>query len=402
MRCKVEITDNAPREDYNRQVSYRDSTENSESRQLCPVKVTGIQAQRKIWTGGEVPVYITLANYVNHEKIAKVILQDYTKNVLIGEREVVLPPLTSKTLTFSWKTRGFSLGEHVLHAEAIADPEPYYEHGSVSMGRTERTRRVDADVSYPRRRPDGELQEIVYEAEEILRRVEQEWEDASAACERATDEAEHIVAEADAQAQEKIRKTHVEAEGEAQAILDGAYEQVDGLIYDTETVRKQADEYRYRVESEAEAKAEALWEQVLAQAEGEALQIKDHALAYAEELLAEVQKQLEAAKALRQLARDLADIAEDGTEKSDYDVPADEPPVADTTDETEKPRAQGQAEAEAEQTCAQGQAEAEAVPEPESSQEKHRRLNLRWYHAIVALAIIAAAVMLSVGLNYLV
>jgi vacuolar-type H+-ATPase subunit H len=386
MRCKVEITDNAPREDYSRQVSYRNSTEPGESRQLCPVKVTGIQAQRKIWTGGEVPVYITLANYVNHEKIAKVILQDYTNNVLIGEKEVVLSPLASKTLTFSWKTGGFSLGEHVLHAEAIADPEPYYEHGSMYTGRTERTR-VDSDVSYPRRRHGGELQEIVYEAEEILRRVEQEWEDASAAHERATDEAERIVAEADEQAREKIRKTHVEAEGEAQEILDGAYEQVDGLIYDAETVRKQADEYRHQVESEAEAKAEAMWEQVIAQAEGEALEIKNNALAYAEELLAEVQKQLEAAKALRKLARDLADIAEDGAERSDCDMPADEP-VAETRDEVE-------------QAPVWSQAEAEAIPEPESGKDTHRRLNLRWYHSVIALALIAAAVMLSVGLNYL-
>lgn len=428
MRCRVEITNSAPREEYSRPVDYHNYTEPGDSRPITPVKVTAIQAQRKVWMGGEVPVYVTVVNYVNHEKLVEVILQDYTNNTFIGKSEVVIPPQSSKTITFQWKTRGFSLGEHVLHAEAVTDPEPYYEYDRMSTERMEQSNRINTEGNYVRRRRDNELQEIVAEAEEILRRVEQEWEDASLARDRAAAEAEHIIAEADEQAIEQSR--HVE--GKAGSIIDDAYQQADDIVQEAEMVRKQAEEYRQRIEMEAEMKAAELEDQFLAKAEGEALEIKEQAVRYAEELLAEVQKQLEAARTLRELAKDLATIAGFDTEevKDDIDNDNDNDDHGIHLSYTEKPVYDYRESSKEEPDCSieesvatepefdisdeeividtpadetepdsiHGQAHTDETPETEDKPGTPRRPFFRWQNVIMVLSVVTAAVLLSFGL----
>lgn len=435
MRCRVEITDSTPREEYIRPVEYHNYTEPGESRRVTPVKVTAIQAQRKVWLGGEVPVYVTVVNYVSHEKVVDVILQDYTNNVFIGKSQVVIPPQSSKTVTFQWKTRGFSLGEHVLHAEAITDPEPYYEYDSVTTERVERTDRPgpERERTYVRRKPDGEIYEIVSEAEDILRRVEQEWEDASRARDRAATEAEHIIAEADEQAKEQSRNV----EGKANAIIDDAFREADDIVQEAEMVKKQAEDYRHRVENETMKVVEDLEEECRTRAESEALEIKEAAMRSAEELLAEVQKQLEAARMLREMAKDLADIAGfDTTEAEDtlealtdrisdyhrreivkeekeseveefrpiqpqFDL-SDEEAVVDTPpDETETDSAENRLETDDESRddeSRDGAGEVDDAPDTDEDQGANRRNFFRWQNIIMAVSLVAAAVLLSYGL----
>ncbi len=433
MRCRVELTESAPREEYSRPVDYHNYSEPGEIRRGTPVKVTAIQAQRKVWLGGEVPVYVTVANYVNHDKVAEIILQDYTKNVFIGRSEIVIPPHSSKTATFRWKTRGFSLGEHVLHAEAISDPEPYYEYDSMTTERVDYSNRMNNEDSYVRRRRDSELQEIVAEAEEILRRVEEEWEDASVARDQATEEAEHIIAEADEQAYEQGRQT----EGQTNAIIDDAYQQADDIVQEAEMFRRQAEEYRQRVEAEAEQNAADLEEKYRSKAEGEALEIKDEAIRYAEELLAEVQKQLESARTLRELAKDLANIAGFETiEADDYiddDADSDDNKSSNIEDSdnysqetsqessneepdcvieetaaeqpefelSEEETAVDSASDEKDSDSAQDQVETDETPEAEDKPGTPRRSFFRWQNIIMVLSLVTAAVLLSFGLTSL-
>lgn len=446
MRCHVEITDSAPREEYRRPVSYHDFAESGEGRPASAVKVTGLQAQRKVWTGGEVPVYVTVTNYLDHEKVANVVLQDCTKNVLIGERELIIPAQTAKTLTFYWKTRGFSLGEHVLHAEAISDPEPYYEYDRISSSR------IDRDESYPAPRRDRELQGIISEAEEILSRVDREWEEASQVRDRATAEADRIIDEADEQAYEERRQAQRDAEARARAILDDASQQAEGILDDAEAIKRRAEDYRMQIETQASEHSTEMWEKLRQKAEGEAQQIRDQAVRDAEELMEEVRRQLEAAKAIRELAKELSGIATDDeidlpadepvteaptdeTPSTDEEPPSDDTPPADdgmlpknpggfvgfyqrhrpaaaaepATDETETedtaeagPQAEpeNQTEPETENTAG---SEAATAPEtglivvPEPSPRLRWGWSWRWYHAVIALALVAAAVMLSVG-----
>jgi vacuolar-type H+-ATPase subunit H len=443
MRCRVEITDSAPREEYRRPVSYHNFIESGEGRTTGGVRVTGIQAQRKVWTGGEVPVYVTVTNYLDHEKVANVVLQDYTKNVLVGERELILPAQTAKTLTFYWKTRGFSLGEHVLHAEAVSDPEPYYEYDHLSSSRIEQTSQMDRDEGYPAPRRDSELQGIISEAEEILRRVDQEWEEASSAHDRASAEADRILNEADEQAYEQRRQAHLAAEEKAQAILDDACQQAENILSDAEAVRKRADDYRASIDAEAAEHSTEMWEQLRQQAEGEAQQIRDEAVRNAEALMEEVRQQLEAAKTIRELARELSGIAADSDELilTDDEPAADEPVSDEPQDDGMLPKDPGgfagfyrrhrpaapETEAESDESEAETETDAgpraglendagpEAVAEessatmpedeleeaaetrPEPAPRKRRGWNWRWYHVVVALALVAAAVMLSIG-----
>jgi len=451
MRCRVEITDSAPREEYRRPVSYHNFAEPGEGRPTSAVKVTGIQAQRKVWTGGEVPVYVTVTNYLDHEKVANVVLQDYTKNVLIGERELIIPAQTAKTLTFYWKTQGFSLGDHVLHAEAVSDPEPYYEYDRISSSRIEEADRLDREGSYaapPRR--DNELQGIISEAEEILRRVDREWEEASQARDRATTEADRILDDADERAYEERRQAQRDAEDKARAILDDACQQAEGILNDAEAIKRRAEAYKTQLETDASAYSTQMWEELRRKAEGEAQQIRDEAVRNAEDLMEEVRKQLEAAKTIRELAKELSGIAAGSDE---IDLPAAEPvaeapeaeapapegtppddgilpkdptgfagfyqryrpapvaePAADETEPADAPAAEPRAEVEneaapeAENTAAEAAAQpgtgliivpaAQAAPDPETG----RGWSFRWHHAVIALALVTAAVLLSFGL----
>lgn len=452
MRCRVEITDSAPREEYNRPVSYHNFVESGEGRTAGAVKVTGIQAQRKVWTGGEVPVYVTVTNYLDHEKVANVVLQDYTKNVLIGERELIIPAQTAKTLTFYWKTRGFNLGEHVLHAEAVTDPEPYYEYDRISSSRIEQTDRLDSDEGYPAPRRDSELQGIISEAEEILRRVDREWDEATSARDRASAEADRILNDADEQAYEQRRQAHLAAEEKAQAILDDACQQAEGILNDAEAIKRRAEDYNMKIEAEAAEHSTEMWEQLRLKAEGEAQQIKDEAVRNAEELMEEVRKQLEAARTIRELAKELSGIATDSDELilAD-DEPAageqvdDEPldneplddgmlpkdpggfagfyrrhrpaPAADTPAESDtdgdngpdtEPRAELEDENEPETgtddgtnqaaaTDPQAELEEASQTQPETAPGIRWGWGWRWQHVVIALALVAAAVMLSIG-----
>ncbi len=120
MRCRVRLIDDSPQQVAPQAVQA--PAENAEPGQ--GVRVTGMAVQRRIWTGGQTPVYITVTNYSSYEKNPDIILQDNTQKVMVGRQKITIAPLSSQVVTFNWKTRGFWLGGHVLHCEAITEPDP--------------------------------------------------------------------------------------------------------------------------------------------------------------------------------------------------------------------------------------------------------------------------------------
>ncbi len=82
--------------------------------------VVDIEVKSKVKTGDMVPAYVTVCNQTANEKTVKVTLADTSEGIIIGRRTVTLLPDTSKIVRFDWKTRGFSLGDHILEAEVAA------------------------------------------------------------------------------------------------------------------------------------------------------------------------------------------------------------------------------------------------------------------------------------------
>lgn len=284
--------------------SYR-SVEHDSYRSTSPPNpasnavVTDIQTRTFIWKGSKVPVHVTVCNQGPYEETAEVILEDTSKNVLIGRQWVTLPPESSQVVTFEWKTRSFGLGNHVLYAEAIADPRPYDPQEGLCHSRTEsyyseeEVDRGDAVSEEPPPGPPAERIEALSEADQMVALAERELEEARLARE----EAEKYRSWAEDEAAEAFEAIYEQLHSAALQEL----EQAKAQRQETEALRRKAQrelEQAQAIKAEVErSRKEA--EQEAHRLEGEAAQQVEKMLAKAEAMQAEAQRQREAAQRIK-------------------------------------------------------------------------------------------------------
>jgi serine protease len=88
------------------------------------VAVTAVNAPQSVLQGDSVPVQVTVANLGNFAETCTVTLTDTTDGVQIGGPESrTLSPGETTTVEFTWDTAGSSIGDNVLTAEAVVNPE---------------------------------------------------------------------------------------------------------------------------------------------------------------------------------------------------------------------------------------------------------------------------------------
>jgi hypothetical protein len=84
--------------------------------ELRQVAITNMEVKKKILTGRNTPVYVEICNYGEEPEVVRIRLVDKTDRVFIGKRVLSIPPRSYETIHFDWKTKLFSLGDHILDA----------------------------------------------------------------------------------------------------------------------------------------------------------------------------------------------------------------------------------------------------------------------------------------------
>ena len=84
------------------------------------VTITDMEVRSRVKTGDVTPVYVTVCNQGAHQKMVEVTLTDTSENIIIGRRAVTLHPGAYREVIFNWKTKGVSLGEHILDTKVNA------------------------------------------------------------------------------------------------------------------------------------------------------------------------------------------------------------------------------------------------------------------------------------------
>ncbi len=264
------------------------------------VRVTDIQAKRKVWKGTEVPVYVTLTNYETYPKTANLTLEDTTENVFIGTQTVTIPPRTAEVVTFNWKTRIFSLGDHELYAEVIASPEQPEPLESSWRARSEMAYRqkVDYGDSQLSPRSDRQTDTALAEAYHILQEAEWYREKAEEGAAKVFNEIYDQLHSANTEELEEARASRVEAE------LAKARAQHE--LEEAEAIKAETERYAEQTRVEARQRAEETYEQLRSAAAQEAQQVRKETSQQAGEVLAEAevmktatQHELEEARASR-------------------------------------------------------------------------------------------------------
>lgn len=401
------------------------------------VKVTDIQAKHQVWKGTEVPVLVTVTNYGAYPRTVEVTLEDNTKNVFLGARTITLAPRDSQVMTFNWKTKRFSLGDHVLYAQVTSCQEQLEPPENSWRARSEKYYyETDESKSHRLSSETEELEnEALAEAYDILQMAECELEDVKSV-------------------RAEVERYREQAEEETTRTIDEVYDQLNSAtmkeLHRTRAARAEAEEARLETQREldmaeairekvehtteqivveAREKADKLYPQLLLEAEQQAKGLREESsrqsamiLAEAEEARLKAQSELDAAEALRNRVEGFAEkiisearqqvdvlyqqlILKAEQPASDFDnasckqsegMPAKEKETADVF--PRHPVDNKAIKAEIREQTVVAPESTTTIDSMKKPQDRAKGILSHWEWIVIILALVVAAVMFSLGL----